>query len=165
MADNRQIVGWFYRNGKRIPIFEKSSSKKGAIKKAQDKLAHTLGSGESYAYVDSVGLSGKVAYHKTVNVPSYYDPDTGITSYDTETEYGTVKMPLRAGKGKAQLRKNASKSQDKYITDKVGANGYKYKSVDYDTPGGHVHKDVETKEEARQFLRRNNVLKVKQRMK
>ena len=76
-----------------------------------------------------------------------------------------VRLTRYPGAKKEKLKMNASKSQDKYITNKTGANGYKYKSVDYDTPGGHVHKDVETKEEARQFLRRNNVLKVKQRMK
>lgn len=103
------IVGWFYRNGHRIPIRAKKSSEKSAKKRAEDMLNHRLGEGENYRRVESVGLSGKVNYKTDIRVPVYTDPDTGVTEYDTETEYNSTKLPLRAGKGKDQLRKNAKR--------------------------------------------------------
>lgn len=116
MADNREIVGWFYRNGKRIPIKAKKSSEKSAMNKAHDVLNHTLGPNELYARVHNVGLDGTVSYSKDVQIggnPYYDNPD--LDTREVETEYGTTKMPLRAGKGKAQLRSNArSKRKDSY---------------------------------------------------
>lgn len=108
MAKYNDIVGWFYRNGKRIPIRAKKDSSESAKKRAEDVLNHRLGEGENYRRVESVGLSGKVNYKTDIRVPVYTDPDTGVTEYDTETEYNSTKLPLRAGKGKDTLRKNVN---------------------------------------------------------
>ena len=120
MAKYNDIVGWFYRNGKRIPIRAKKDSSESAKKRAEDVLNHMLGEGENYRQVESVGLSGKVNYKTDVRVPVYTDPDTGVTEYDIETEYNSTKLPLRAGKGKDALRKNMwgprnGKRKDRYV--------------------------------------------------
>lgn len=149
MADNRQIVGWFYRNGKRIPIkandglTEKTRSYYKKIKSAEsDDIANQI--------IDDASFDDSISNDDYTKLMEKVDKHMRLNRYP--------------GAKKEQLKTRAGKSQDKYITDKVGANGYKYKSVDYDTSGGHVHKDVETKGEARQFLRRNSVLKVKRSM-
>lgn len=165
MADNREIVGWFYRNGKRIPIKAKKSSEKSAMNKAHDELNHTLGPNELYARVHSVGLDGTVSYSKDVQTggnPYYDNPD--LDTREVETEYGTTKMPLRAGKGKAQLRRNVRKRRDNPISERAvsyGRDNHTVYDVDYDTSGGHVHNTHLTKDEARDFLRRNGKGKVK----
>ena len=62
------------------------------------------------------------------------------------------RIPIKSKKGE--------KAEKKYITKKAGVTpDYSYYSTDYDTPGGHVHKDHDTIDEARDFLRRNGVTK------
>ena len=166
MAKYDDIVGWFYRNGKRIPIRGKKGEKgyQGKnTKEVLDKVKADRG-----LEVDSADKRYMTENPRAINgdrVDLIGKNKKMSATFNSYSDGGKELINFRREPDKDMLRKKASKSQDKYITDKTGTNGYKYKSVDYDTSGGHVHKDVETKEEARRFLRRNNVLKVKQRMK
>ena len=87
MAEARKVVGWFYRNGRRIPIFEKSE---GALKKHAQTTARTKAETERHIVND---------------VFEHTKSPNGVISPEA-VDYTVKKNVELIGKNRAQIREN-----------------------------------------------------------
>ena len=147
------IVGWFYRNGHRIPIRGKSNKPDTYDGVPDKKPGRIIKSPEGQS-------EAKAKSRASVEEMRDWDLFGERGSYTTRKRPKPVTTKREPDKDKLRKKVNAHRAS-KYITEKQGPKNNKFYSTDYDTTGGHVHKDHNTVEEARDFLRRNNVLSPK----
>ena len=70
MADERKIIGWFYRNGKRIPITEKKASK---TERDLESITHNGQKIQKGSIIDIPGGTGEVErIYETSNPKLFY---------------------------------------------------------------------------------------------